>query len=175
MFDTMTLTKITGALCGALLVFLLSNWVAETIYHPSDHGKHGEHKQAYYIDTGEDDSVEEVAEDTGPSITELLAMADIDKGQKVFKKCAACHALEAGVNGVGPYLYGVVGRDIGAVDGFGYSGAMAAVAPVWSVENLNAFLEKPKSWAPGTAMSFAGLAKPQDRANVIAYLDSLDD
>ena len=83
--------------------------------------------------------------------------------------------LDIGKNGAGPYLYGLVGRDIATAEGFGYSGALASQGDVWSVENLNAFLENPKGWAPGTSMSFAGLKKPEDRANVIAYIDSVDD
>ncbi len=71
--------------------------------------------------------------------------------------------------------YGVVNRDVGTAEGFGYSGSLVAVADVWTPENLDQFLEKPKSFAPGTSMSFAGLKKPADRANLIAYLDSLDD
>jgi cytochrome c len=174
MFDTMTLTKVGGALCGSLLVFLLGNWAAETLYHVGG-GGHGAHaQQAYVIDTGEEDSAGG-AEEEGPAFTDLLAAADLDKGAKVFGKCKACHKLEPGVNATGPSLYGVVNRAVGTEAGYGYSGKMAAVAETWTPDNLNAFLEKPKAFAPGTAMSFAGLKKETDRANVIAYLDSLDD
>ncbi|MEO0357778.1 MAG: cytochrome c family protein [Pseudomonadota bacterium] len=171
MLDTMTLTKATAALCAALLVFLLGNFFAEFIYHPKEHGDH--HEQAYSVDTGEEDHGGE--EDAGPTIEELLASADIGKGEGVFRKCAACHAVADGENGVGPHLYGVVGRDVASADGFSYSGALVQVAQVWTPENLNGFLEKPSTYARGTSMGFNGLAKPQDRANVIAYLDSLDD
>lgn len=171
MFDTMTLTKVTAALCTAALVFLLGNFFAEFIYHP-DSGHGDSHEQAYKIDTGEDDQGGAEV-DAGPSLEELLASADIAKGERVFKKCAACHALEDGDNGVGPHLFGIVGRDVAAVDGYGYSGALVAVAQNWSAENLDGFLTKPRSWAPGTAMGFNGLAKPEDRANVIAYMESI--
>lgn len=139
-------------------------------------GGHGDHaEQAYVIEVeGDDDGAEEVAE-AEPTIEELLASADIGKGAKVFGKCRACHKLEQGENATGPYLYGVVNRDVGTAEGFGYSGSLVAVADVWTPENLDQFLEKPKSFAPGTSMSFAGLKKPADRANLIAYLDSLDD
>ncbi len=173
MFDTMTFTKILGGLCGALLVFLLGNWAAETLY--STEGGHGDdHSQAYVIDTGSDDQVEEVAE-AEPTIEEMMVSADADKGKKVFSKCKACHKAEDGENSVGPHLYGVVGRAVGSVDGYGsYSGALNAAADVWNVEALNGFLASPKQYAPGTTMGFNGLSKPQDRANLIAYLDSLD-
>ena len=175
MFDTMTITKTMGALCGALLIFLLGKWGAEVLYHTGA-GGHGDHaEQAYVIEVeGADDGAEEAAE-AEPTIEELLASADIGKGAKVFGKCKACHKLEQGENATGPYLYGVVGRDVGSAEGYGYSGSLVAVADVWTPENLDHFLEKPKSFAPGTSMSFAGLKKASDRANLIAYLDSLDD
>ncbi|WP_323779961.1 cytochrome c family protein [Thalassovita sp.] len=173
MLDTMTLTKAGGALCGTLLVFLLGNWAAEELY--SMEGGHGDHaEQAYVIDTGADEGHGEEAVDEGPSFGELLAEADIAKGAKVFSKCKACHKIEEGQNATGPSLYGVVGRNVGAMDGFGYSGSLVAVADVWTPEHLNDFLTNPKSFAPGTKMSFAGLKKITDRANLVAYLDSLD-
>ncbi|MEQ8902118.1 MAG: cytochrome c family protein [Roseovarius sp.] len=172
MFDTMTLTKTAGAFCGALLIFLLGNWAAESIY--SMGGGHGEdHAQGYVIDTGGDEAEEEV-EDEGPDLAALFAEADASKGERVFNKCKACHVLEDGANGVGPHLYDVVGREVGSVDGFGYSGALSEAADVWGAEELFAFLENPAGYAPGTSMGFAGLGKPEDRANVIAYLDQSD-
>ena len=105
----------------------------------------------------------------------MLAAADIGKGAKVFKKCTACHKIEDGANSTGPHLYGIVGRDIGSVDGFGYSGTLAELAGDWTPEQLDGFLANPKGYAAGTSMSFSGLKKSADRANLIAYLDSLDD
>lgn len=166
--DTMTATKAVAAVCGAFLVLLLGKWAAEGLYHVGGHGE-----PSYVIDTGAEEASEEVAE---VSFDELLATADIGKGAKVFKKCAACHKLEAGENGTGPYLYGIVGRPIAAADGFtAYSGAMAALGGDWTAERLSDFLAKPSAYVSGTTMSFSGLKKIQDRANVIAYLDSLDD
>lgn len=168
MFDTMTLTKVMGALCGAFLVFLLGKFVAEELY-ASRVGHHdGEVVQGYLIDTGGDDAP--VEEETGPSFDEVYASADAGKGERVFNKCKACHKVEDGANSTGPYLYNVVGRDVGAASGFGYSGALDAVADVWTPEHLTAFLENPAGYAPGTSMSFAGLKSVEDRANVIAYL-----
>ena len=167
MLDTMTLTKVVGSLCGALLVFLLGNWVAEEVYHMG--GGHGEeHAAGYYIEV--ETAEEEAEEEEEVDFAELVAMADTGKGAKVFGKCKACHKLEDGANGTGPHLYQVVDRDVAAADGYGYSGALIEVADVWTIENLNGFLENPKSYAPGTKMGFAGLKKIQDRANVIAYL-----
>ncbi|WP_299849099.1 cytochrome c family protein [uncultured Roseovarius sp.] len=172
MFDTMTLTKIVGSLCGALLVLLMGKWAGELLYDTSP--GHGDgHGQAYIIDTGSDDSGGgEAAE--GPSLAELWAAADVEKGAKVFGKCKACHKLEDGANATGPYLYGVVGRDVSSAAGFSYSGSLKPVVDVWTPETLSAFLENPKGYAPGTSMGFSGLKKDTDRINVIAYLDQLD-
>ncbi|THH37461.1 cytochrome c family protein [Aliishimia ponticola] len=166
MMDTMTLTKAVGAICGAWLVLLLGKWVAEEMYHVGGHGP-----QAYVIDTGAAEGGAE--EEQGPDINELLASADVDKGANVFKKCQSCHKLEDGANATGPYLYGVVGREIASVDGFGYSGALQGLEGAWTPEALSGFLQNPKKYASGTTMGFAGLKKIEDRANVIAYLDSI--
>ncbi|WP_354544286.1 cytochrome c family protein [Roseovarius sp. MBR-78] len=167
----MTLTKATGAVCGSLLVFLLGGWVAESIYSMGG-GHGGDHVQGYVIDTGAEEAAEPV--DEGPDLAALFAAADPAKGERVFNKCKACHQLEDGVNGVGPYLYNVVGRDVGVVEGYGYSGALSEAADVWTAENLFAFLENPAGYAPGTSMGFAGLGKAEDRVNVIAYIDGVD-
>lgn len=174
MFDTMTMTKAVGAVCGSLLVFLLLGWAGNSLFtvgvahHGAGH-EGEEIAQAYSIDTGEAEAPAEGAE-AGPDFATLLASADPAAGEAVFKKCASCHKLD-GSDGVGPHLNGVVGRMHAAVAGFAYSEAMAALsAEPWSPEALNAFLENPKKAMPGTKMAFAGLPKPEDRANVIAYL-----
>ena len=171
MFDTMTMTKILGAFCGTFLVFLLGSWVAEEIYHSGGHG--GDHVAGYEIPV-ENDEVSGEPVDEGPSFEEVYAMADAAAGEGQWRSCSACHKLVAGENNVGPSLYGVVGRNVGTEDGFGYSGSLVAVADVWTPENLNAFLENPRGYATGTAMSYNGMRKIEDRANLIAYLDSLD-
>jgi len=105
-----------------------------------------------------------------------LASASVEKGGEVFKKCAACHTdSKGGPNGVGPNLYGAVGKPHGHVPGFPYSDALKSVPGVWDWDNLNKWLTSPKAYAPGTKMTFAGLSKPEDRANVIAYLNSTSD
>ena len=177
MFDTMTFTKALGAFCGALLVLQLGKFAAEKIYKPEvahDDGHGGAVVQGYLIatDTGADDGA---AEEAGPTLEELLASADIGKGERVFNKCKACHKLEAGENSTGPYLYGVVGRDVDVAQGFSYSGALEEVVDVWTPEHLYAFLANPAGYTPGTSMGFSGLKKSEDRANVIAFLDSIDD
>ncbi len=166
MFDTMTFTKIAGSLCAALLVLLLGKWAAEELYHVEGHGG-----QAYVIDTGAEEAAEEVIE---VAFADIYPTADASAGAKTFRQCSACHKLEDGANATGPHLYGIVGRDIGAVADYGsYSGALTEVAQVWTPENLNGFLENPKEWAPGTSMGYKGLKKIEDRANLIAYLEQI--
>lgn len=173
MFDTMTATKAVGGVCGAFLIFLLSNWAAEALYYTGG-GGHGEEgaAQAYVIDTGDTGGEGGGGDEAGPDFATVFASADPAKGEKVFNKCKACHKID-GSNGTGPHLDGVVGRAVGAVDGFAYSDAMANHGGNWEPEKLDAFLHDPKGDVPGTKMTFAGLPKIDDRANLIAYLQSL--
>lgn len=170
MLDTMTLTKAAGGLFGTFLVFLLGGWAGDLLFTTG--GGHGDHaEQAYLIevDDGGDagDEEEEVVD-----FVALVAAADAGKGEKVFGKCKACHKLD-GTDGTGPHLNGVVGRDKAAIGGFGYSDVLAGMSgDTWSEDNLNAFLTNPKAYAPGTKMSFAGLRKISDRANLVAYLET---
>jgi cytochrome c len=116
------------------------------------------------------------AEAPGPgSVLALLASADVAAGQKVLRKCTACHTVdEGGANKIGPNLWNVVGRGIASSDGYKYSKSLQEKSgDAWSYENLDGFLGKPKEWAPGTKMSFAGLKKIQERADLIVYLRSL--
>lgn len=174
MFDTMTMTKILGGFCGALLIYLLGGWAAESIYHRGTSSHDGDYAQGYKIEVAEADTGAAEAEPEVP-FEEVLAIASAEAGEGLWRNCRSCHAVEEGKNGTGPHLYGVVGRDVGSVSDYSYSGALVAVADVWTPENLNGFLEAPASWAPGTKMGYKGLKKVEDRANLIAYLDSLDD
>jgi cytochrome c len=112
--------------------------------------------------------------DSGPSFMSLLATADIAKGQATFAKCTACHTIEqGGANGIGPNLYGVVGDSIAeGRGGFAFSDALKSKGGKWSFENLDAWLTSPRGFANGTKMTFAGLSAAQDRANVVAYLNT---
>jgi cytochrome c len=152
--DTMTFTKVGGALCGSLLVFMLTAWAGAALFYTGG-GHGGEHEaQAYMIDTGEAEAPAAGASEA-PAFEELLASADAGAGEKVFSKCKACHKVD-GTDGTGPHLNGVVGRSKAAVPGFGYSEAIKAVSDQsWTPENLNGFLENPKGDRAGECSSEA--------------------
>ena len=106
------------------------------------------------------------------SPAEFLANADPGKGSRIFNKCKACHTIdEGGPTRVGPNLWGVIGRPVASMDGYSYSDAMAAFGGVWTVDRLFTYLENPRQVVEGTKMAFVGLPKPEDRANLIAYLN----
>lgn len=107
-------------------------------------------------------------------IASLLPTADVTKGADVFKKCSACHTIAQGAaNGIGPNLYATLGEPVGqGKNGFAFSDALKGVGGNWDFDKMNAWLTSPRKFAPGTKMTFAGLPAAQDRANVIAYLNS---
>ena len=112
--------------------------------------------------------------EAGPDLGTLLAGGDIAAGEAVFAKCTACHTIApGGANGIGPNIHGIMGKPIGqTVAGFAYSSDLAGHGGDWSWENMDAWLASPKRFASGTKMSFAGLSKPEDRANLMLYMES---
>ena len=109
-------------------------------------------------------------------IASLMAMGDLATGEKVFKKCAACHSIiKGGKNNIGPALYNVVGRKVGVINDYKYSKALSEYGKEWTFEELNGYLIKPAKWIKGTKMAFAGLKKEKDRASVIKYLNQNSD
>ncbi len=168
MFDTMTITKAVGGLCSTFLVFLLGAWLAEEIYHSGGH----KGEQAYVIEVADaDGAVEEAVEEVDFAV--VMASASASDGEGLWRACRSCHALESGQHGTGPALYGVVNRPVQFYDDYNYSGALIEAADVWTPENLNAFLENPRGYASGTTMSYNGMRKVEDRANLIAYLATI--
>ena len=168
------LNKVAMAFLGTVFLIMGMNFLSESIFHP-----HAPEKPGYLIEVAEEGAGDAKDANTGPAyepITALLASANIENGQKVAKKCAACHTFDqGGANKVGPALYDIVNRAMGGVGGFGYSSALTAFGEgkVWDYESLNGFLWKPKKYMKGTAMGFAGIKKAQDRADLVAYLRSL--
>jgi cytochrome c len=115
-------------------------------------------------------------EDKKVDIVALMALGDVNAGEKIFKKCAACHSInQGGANKIGPALYNVVGRKIGGVADYKYSKAFVEYGKEWNFEELNGFLTKPSKWIKGTKMAYAGLRKEEDRASIIKYLNQNSD
>ena len=165
--DELEISKIVGAGCAALLAYVGFGQLGSAVV-----GVDQLDQPAYVIEIADAGGDAAVEEEMDLPIGQLMAMAVVDDGPKVFRKCSACHKAAAdGGNGVGPNLYGVVGRDIGGVDGYAYSSALMEKDGPWDFAALDGFLEAPKDWAPGTKMGFAGLSKPEDRASVIAWLN----
>ncbi len=170
--DTYDLTRIFGALCASLLLFLGVTYLLEGIYEV-----HVLDEPAYAVAPLDDGGASAVAgAEIEPHIAVLLQDADPARGEKLFKRCAACHQADnATRHGVGPALWGIVGRDIASLEGFAYSSTLEELEGGWTWENMAAFLADPKGWAPGTKMNFAGLRKGKDRASVLLWLNSRSD
>ncbi|MBP2230325.1 cytochrome c [Azospirillum agricola] len=172
---SMELNKIFGAVLLAGLIAMLTGFASEVLVHPKK-----TEKNAFVVATPEGQSAGGAPKGGAPAgpapIAPLMASADPAAGQNAAKACAACHSFDkGGANKVGPNLFNVLGGPKGHMAGFGYSDALVKTGGQWSYDELNKFLYDPKAYAPGTKMSFAGIKKDNDRANVIAYLRSLSD
>ncbi|HQS47387.1 MAG: cytochrome c family protein [Rhizobiales bacterium 24-66-13] len=169
--DSFELNKIAGALLGTLTLTIGLGIVSEILFAPEAPAKPG-----YEIAVPEGPAGGNVTEAKAPviPIEQLFATASIEKGANVAKRCGSCHNFTEGAGAkVGPDLYGVVDRPVASVAGFAYSAAMKAKGGEWTPQALNHFLTNPKADVPGTAMAFAGIPKETERADLIAYLNSL--
>ena len=174
MASSLEVNKMLAAILTAGIIASGSGVISRMVFHETVL-----EEPAYPIEvaaTGEGAAGEAAGAAPTVSLAALLADGSVEEGQTVAKKCAACHSFEqGGPNKIGPDLWGVLGRDIASHEGFAYSEALASKDGSWDYEKLNTFITNPKEWAPGTKMTFAGLNKPKDRANVILYLRSLSD
>tara|TARA_B100000614_G_scaffold233414_1_gene228679 strand:- start:139 stop:678 length:540 start_codon:yes stop_codon:yes gene_type:complete len=172
--DSFEVNKIIAAILLIALIIIGIGKISDIAFKVSK-----PEKSAYKIDIPEDASklttkAEKVVEKI--DIAALLALGDINHGQKVFKKCAACHLVnKGGANKIGPALYGVLGRKVASKEDYKYSKAMASYDRNWTFEEMNGYLKKPQSYIKGTKMAFAGLRKEKDRASVILYLNKNSD
>jgi cytochrome c len=171
--NSFELNKIMGAILGCCLIMLTLNITAGAIFSP-----HKVEKPGYAIAAKEESAGSDAGKkEPSQPIETLLASASVEKGQAAAKQCVACHTFEkGGPNRVGPNLYDIVGHERGTGrNGFNFSAAMKAKGGKWTFDELNAFLQNPRAAIPGTNMTFAGLSRDQQRADVIAYLRSLSD
>ena len=168
--DSFEINKIVAAILMVALLVIGIGKFSDIVFHVEKPETPGYAVDVELITSSSDSSIE-VAE-TKIDIGALMALGNADDGEKVFKKCAACHSIvQGGKNKIGPALYNVVGRQIGAVSDYKYSKALAGYDKTWTFEELNGFLLKPAKWIKGTKMAYAGLRKEKDRASVIKYLN----
>jgi len=172
--DSFEINKIVAAVLMVALLIIGIGKVSDIIFHvekPKTPGYAVEVEETVTVSTNSSETVEEKID-----IAALMAMGDLAVGEKVFKKCAACHSIvKGGKNNIGPALYNVVGRKIGIVNDYKYSKALSGYGKEWTFEELNGYLIKPAKWIKGTKMAFAGLRKEKDRASVILYLNQNSD
>jgi len=173
--DSFELNKIIGAILLVALLVIGIGKVSNLVFKVNKPEK-SNYKVELDVETAETKGDEEPVQREIVDIAALLSTGDLAHGEKVFKKCSACHSIKSGGgNKIGPALYNVVGRKVGVLDDYKYSKALAEYEKNWSFEELNGFLLKPKDWIKGTKMAYAGLRKEKDRASVILYLNKYSD
>ncbi len=172
--DSFEINKLVAAILMVALLIIGIGKLSDVIFYvekPKTPGYAVEVDEIKTVSTTATNAVEEKVD-----IVALMSLGDVATGEKVFKKCAACHSIvKGGKNNIGPALYNVVGRKVGAVSDYKYSKAMSTYEKEWTFEELNGYLIRPAKWIKGTKMAFAGLRKESDRASVIKYLNQNSD
>ncbi len=166
------INKIIAAVIFTVLVVFGIEKITDLIFHVKKPSEAAYKVEAPVVKTASAESSGSGSVD----IKALLALGTIEHGEKVFKKCTACHVVaKGGKNKIGPALYGILGKKSGSASGYKYSKALIAHGKIWSFEELNGFLIKPSKWIPNNKMGFAGLKSEKDRASVILYMNSQSD
>jgi len=172
--DSFELNKIIAAILMVVLLVIGLGKIADGVFYVKKPKNPGYQIEVESQLTSATSQATEMVEKI--DITAVMALGDIASGEKIFKKCAACHSInKGGKNKIGPALYNVVGRAVGGVDNYKYSKTLASYNKEWTFEELNGFLTKPSSYLKGTKMSYAGLRKEKDRASIIKYLNQKSD
>ena len=173
--DSFEINKIVAAVLLVALIIIGIGKLTDVIFYVEKPEKPGYTVKVDQAVVASTQSALETLEEK-IDIAALMAMGDLATGEKVFKKCAACHSIaKGGKNAIGPALYNVVSRKIGSVNDYKYSKALSEYGKEWTFEELNGYLIKPAKWMKGTKMAFAGLRKEKDRASVILYLNQNSD
>jgi len=174
--DSFEVTKIFGALLAVALVVSLSSFIANELL-PAHRGEARAYAVAVEAEPQEAPEITEGPAESVPDLAVLLAAADPAAGKNAIRRCTACHSLNEGAkHRSGPNLWDLIGRPVASAAGYNFSPALKGRSgEIWSYDNLDAFLANPKAWEPGTKMNFAGLRRPGQRAELIAYLRSLSD
>ena len=171
--DSFEINKIIAAILLTALIVIGIGKFADVIFHiekPKESAYKIEGLEAVGTVKSSDTEVKEIEK---VDIGQLLALGDLVHGEKVFKKCSACHMIaSSGKNMIGPNLWSVIGRTAGSVNDYKYSKAMVASGKEWTFEEMNSYLIKPQAYVKGTKMAFAGLRKEKDRASVILFMNS---
>ena len=172
--DSFEINKILAAILIVALLLIGIGKISDVVFYVEK-----PKSPSYMVEVNENitkSAIEIATDEKKVDIKALMALGDAASGEKIFKKCAACHSIvKGGKNNIGPALYNVVGRQVGAINDYKYSKAMSNYENVWSFEELNGYLIKPAKWIKGTKMAYAGLRKEKDRASVIKYLNENSD
>ena len=169
--DSFEINKILTAVLVVFLVIFGIGKISDIVFHVEK-----PNTSAYKVEFAEVDQAKASSSVQTVDIAALLALGTVEHGQKVFKKCSACHSIKkGGRNNIGPALYNVLGRNMGALEDYKYSKALIAFGKDWTFDEMNNFLIKPTTYIKGTKMAFAGLRKEKDRASVILYMNANSD
>jgi len=169
--DSFEINKIVAALLVVFLVVFGIGKISDMVFQVEK-----PNTSAYKVELAETDKTKGSSSVQAVDIAALLALGSVEHGQKVFKKCSACHSIKkGGRNNIGPALYSVLGRNMGALEDYKYSKALIAFGKDWTFDEMNNFLIKPTSYIKGTKMAFAGLKKEKDRASVMLYMNANSD
>ncbi len=169
--DSFEINKIIAAIILVVAIIIGLDRISDSVFHVNKPEKPGYKIEVVSTSTSsESEAIETI------DIAALMALADLDHGKKIFKKCSACHSIKSGGgNKIGPALYNVVGRAVGGVQDYKYSKSLITYGNEWTFEELNGFLIKPAKWIKGTKMAFAGLKDEKDRASVILFMNQNGD